>query len=333
LFQALPAALRTMLSGLASAAAGAVGGDAMAPLTEAQDKLAEMEESLSSPQEQVSTLTQSIGAGLPSEPLAAANKLLKDFTDGISSALEGDTSKLLPPGVGCIASMWINSIKKKMTAFKAEVDKIMAAAVETPGNVGKELADMKGIIEAAGQSLAGIASVIEDSTNSIKDSVGDMEKMKDLGGTVGQLEAKFKDALDMARSSLGKVTGALASTPDTVVSMLEELINTIERFKMNAPTKVVSCFKPPACCCCLASGGASEVQETLENAMQTVAESLSLEPVLAALKEIQSKLKGFDSSPVCAILDQVQANFGQVLGPVKEAAGKMSEMAGSVPGM
>jgi len=220
-----------------------------------------------------------------------------------------------------------------MTAFKAEVDKIMAAAVETPGNVGKELADMKGIIEAAGQSLAGIASVIEDSTNSIKDSVGDMEKMKDLGGTVGQLEAKFKDALDMARSSLGKVTGALASTPDTVVSMLEELINTIERFKMNAPTKVVSCFKPPACCCCLASGGASEVQETLENAMQTVAESLSLEPVLAALKEIQSKLKGFDSSPVCAILDQVQANFGQVLGPVKEAAGKMSEMAGSVPGM
>merc|ERR1719411_2037995 len=106
----------------------------MAPLTEAQDKMSEMEESLSAPQDQVSKLTGSIGAGLPSEPLEAAKKLLTDFTGGISSALDGDASKLLPPGVGCIAGCWISSIKKKLTAFKAEVDKLVANAKETPEN-------------------------------------------------------------------------------------------------------------------------------------------------------------------------------------------------------
>jgi hypothetical protein len=321
-----------MFSALAGAAGGALGGEAMAPLTEAQEKMAEMEESLSSPQDQVTKLTGSIGAGLPSEPLVAAQKLLTDFTGGISSALDGDTSKLLPPGVGCIAGCWISSIKKKLTAFKAEVDKLVANAKETPENVGKELQGVKDAMEAAGKGFAGIASVIEDSANGIKDSIGDMEKMKGLGGTLDDLDSKFQGALTMAKTSLEAVTGALASTPDTVVSMLEELINTIELFKMSAPKKVVSAFKPPTCCCCLASG-TSDVQESLENAMQTVAETLTLEPVLQALKTMQTSLKGFETSPLYAILDQVQANWGQVLGPVKEAAGKMSEMAGSVPGM
>mmetsp|Transcript_27859 Transcript_27859/g.54799 ORF Transcript_27859/g.54799 Transcript_27859/m.54799 type:complete len:323 (+) Transcript_27859:73-1041(+) len=322
-----------MFSAIAGAAGGALGGEAMAPLNEASDKLSEMEDSLSAPQDQLSKLIESVGTGPPSEQLEAAKKLLMDFTGGISSALEGDASKLLPPGVGCIASMWLKSIKKKLTAFKTEVDKLMGEASETPNNVKKELDGMKAEIESTKQSITGIESVIEDSTNSIKSSISDMEQMKNLGKTIEQLEEKFKDTLASARASVDKVTGALASTPDTVVSMLEELINTIDRFKMKAPKQVVSCFKPPACCCCLASGGVSEAQETLENAMATVAESLSLEPVLEALKKIKSSLKDFDPSPVIAVLDQVQTNFGNVLEPVKGAAGKISEMAGSVPGM
>jgi len=332
LSQGLLVDLRAMFGALAGAAGDALGGEAMAPLTEAQDKLAEMEESLGAPQETLSKLTDSIGGGLPSEPLDAANKLLSDFIGSISSALDGDTSKLLPPGAGCIASCWLGQVKSRLTAFKDEVDKLINEAKTTPDSVGKELQGMKEKMTAGSASFNGIASALEDSANSIKDSVGDMEKMKNMTETLDGLEAKFTDALTKARESLQNITNALASTPDTVVSMLQELINTIEKFKAGAPKKIVSCFKPPCCCCCLA-GGASEVQDTLEQTMGTVADMLSLEPVLTALKTMQEALKGFDASPAFAILDQVQQNFGSVLGPVKEAAGKMAEMGGSLPGM
>lgn len=328
MFDAIKGAAANLVEGVTDAAAEMFGGEQVKPLKDAKDALGEMAESLAGPQKMLAKLSETTG-GLPTESATAAKDQFETLKNSMTELTTGDPKKLLPPGAGCIAGAWAKSIRSKLTVITQESEKLVTAVKETPEQVSGELKSIKGTVDAAWGGMGEVASVIQDTAATLKGCMMSMDKMKTLGASLEEVEGKFQAALSKSRGSIEAINNSIASTPGTLVTLTEGLIDDIEKYKMQTPKKITAAFKPP--CCCLGGGKVGDAQEKLEGGLDTLSQAVNLTPLLEGIKGIKTSLEALDLKPASDALDQAEAAFSKTLAPAKEAASKLADVP-EIPG-
>jgi len=316
-----------LADGATDAAAALIGGEKVKPLLEAKEALSSLADSLSEPQKQLAKLSETAG-GLPTESATAAGEQFSKLSSSFSDLVSGDAKKLVPPGMACIASYWADSVKAKLGAVSKEAEDMLGKVKGTPEKAMGELKGIQGSINAASGGLGEVASVVQDLVATLKGYVMSPSKLKELGTALDRVESSFAGSLSKARGSLEAVNNSVASTPGTVVSMVEGLSNNLETFMMRTPAKIVAAFKPPAPICCLGCGKVGEGKEKLEAGLNEVSSALDLLPMLEGVKGIKTTLDGMDLSAATNALNQVEEQFNSNMEKLKEAAKKITEATG-----
>mmetsp|Transcript_115150 Transcript_115150/g.320828 ORF Transcript_115150/g.320828 Transcript_115150/m.320828 type:complete len:330 (+) Transcript_115150:72-1061(+) len=323
MFGAIAGAVGNIAEGLADAAENFLSIPGTEELKEAKDKLGSLVDSLTEPQEMLSKASDA--TSFPMESIAAAQAQFETLTESLKKMLNGEAKDLLPPGASCAASRYANSIKTKLTAFSSDATMLVERVVQMPDKASGELQGLKSTVDNASGGVGEIASAIQDTAASLKGALTSMDKLKNLGAVVDEIDGKFSSALEKARGSIGEISGLVASQPGIVINMAEELIGDIDKFKMRAPGKITSAFKPPFPCCCCGGSKAAEAQETLESTLASIESSVDLEPLLKGLRDIKKTLEDLDLNPINNALNQVEEQYRATMGPVKEAIEKATQ--------
>jgi len=323
MFGAIAGAVSNVMEGVADAAENFLSIPGTEELKEAKDKLGSLVDSLTEPQEMLSKASDA--TSFPMESIAAAQAQFETLTESLKKMLNGEAKDLLPPGASCAASRYANSIKQKLTTFSSEAGSLVEKVVQMPDKASGELQAVKNTVDAASGGMGEIASSIQDTVVSLKGALTSMEKLKNLGAVVEEIDGKFGSALEKARGSIGEISGVVASQPGLVINMAEELIAEIDKFKMRAPGKITAAFKPPFPCCCCGGSKAAEAQDTLESTLASIESKVDLEPLLEGVRGIKKTLEGLDVNPINNALNQVEEQYRATMGPVKEAIEKATQ--------
>jgi len=316
-----------LADGATDAAAALIGGEKVKPLLEAKESLSQLADTLSEPQQQLAELSKSAG-GLPMQSATAAGEQFSKLSSSFSDAVSGDASKLVPSGAACVASYWAKSVKSKLGAVSKEAEAMLGKVKSTPEQAAGELMGIKGSIDAASGGLGEVASVLQELVATLKGFVMNPSKLKEIGAALEQVEGSFAGSLSKAKGSIEAVNSSIASTPGTVVSMVEGLIGGVDTFMMRAPAKIGAAFKPPPPICCLGCGKVGEVKDQLESGLYEVSSALDLSPLLEGVKGIKTSLDGTDLSSATNALNQVEEQFTSNMAKLKEAAQKITEATG-----
>lgn len=303
-------------------------GDALKPLTDAQDQMNELTSSLQGPTELVDKLKGMGGAALPIDSVDSAKKAFDSFSETLKGIMDGDAKSLTPPGAGCLAGMWLSSIQKKLTSFSEELQSIVERVTGAPGKISPLFEGMKNDLgstsELIGAEMEKLQKIPNEAADAIKSATSSPESLKGLPDLLGGIEQKAT----LAVGNVGNPLKSLQAVKDAVpvlVKQVEELIAELKGFLGSSPGKIAAAFKAPdpfgACL-----KGAGEAKEKLENGIKTATEAVDLAPLMDALSGLREQINGFDTDAIEASLQQFAKRVPEIFGPVIEAAKSASDM-------
>mmetsp|Transcript_15168 Transcript_15168/g.26932 ORF Transcript_15168/g.26932 Transcript_15168/m.26932 type:complete len:341 (+) Transcript_15168:102-1124(+) len=320
-----------MLSAVTGAVSGAVG-DAVAKGKEltglgggvpGQEQLQALETSLKAAEAPITAMKTTLTAGVPGEAATKAQKSLTGFVDTMKDAQAGDVKKLIPGGCAAlIASSWISSVKTKLGKLVDEVNSMAAKAGDVPTGLTAELKVLGEKADAISKGITDASQVPKDAVETIK---GGMSKPAELPDVIGKIETAFKAAIKSVNDGLGDLETAITGILAKILSMVQEIVNDVQKFLMAAPKKVTKCFNPPApCCCCCGTG---EALQKMQDAFESAANAIDMAPVVKGVEALKESLDKVDLKPIRDTMAGAEKQMGEALAPAKEAAEKMGGSA------
>jgi len=307
----------------------AICGDALKPLEDAMGPLNELQDSLTAgPAELTSKVQNVAGASIPMDALQNANKSFGDFSSVVTSAKDGDASSLVPPAAGCIAGMWVKSIKKKLGTFSKEVEDLIADATkkgtDIPENFSTVTKSLTGFIDKFSADIAAVAEVPKKAIAAIQDATSSPDKIKGLGGVLDEIEASVEKLVNAAKETLNSIMKCIKEELPGVLKIVEDLGKTLNTFVSKSPSKVAGAFKAPAPFTPMC-GKAGEAKEKMEEALRSMTSAVDLKPLTDAVANIKGQLD-LDTSSVTKCLDDFGPQLSPALAPVKDAVKQATEM-------
>jgi ABC-type transporter Mla subunit MlaD len=304
-------------------------GDALKPLDDAMGPLNELQDSLTAgPAELTAKMKSVAGASIPFDALQSANKSFGEFSSVVTSAKDGDAKSLVPPAAGCIAGMWVSSIKKKLVAFSKEVEGLIEDATkkgtEIPENLSNVTKGLTSLVDKFSGDIAAVAEIPQKAIAAIQDATSSPDKLKGLGGILEEIEASVEKLVTAAKETLTSIAKCIKEEMPNVLSTIEDLGKTLNTFLSKSPSKVAGAFKAPAPFTPIC-GKAGEAKEKLEQALSSVTSAVDLKPVTDAVSSLKGQLD-LDTSPVTKILDDFGPQLTPALAPVKDAVKQATEM-------
>mmetsp|Transcript_81827 Transcript_81827/g.227918 ORF Transcript_81827/g.227918 Transcript_81827/m.227918 type:complete len:314 (-) Transcript_81827:289-1230(-) len=275
--------------------------------------------------EQLQSLQGSVPGveNMPEVKFDAATQV-QDQLAGFSGIVTGtinEPEKLLPPGAGCIASCYRSKVEKKLNKFSGEVQGLLNFATEKSEEAKKEFSQLTDKAKSASESLEQVSASIGGALTAIQENMG---SPADLLPKFEELESGLNGAIDTTKGILGDLKALAVTAPKNTVTMVEEVLNKVEKFKVSAPKTISKAFSPPCCCCCC--GGVSDAQTKLEEGLERVSDLLNLTPLVDGCKNAKDAIKKIDFDGVTKALDDLSEKFTSTLKPAKDFAQKAGGM-------
>jgi len=185
----------------------------------------------------------------------------------------------------------------------------------------KEFSQLTDKAKSASESLEQVSASIGGALTAIQENMG---SPADLLPKFEELESGLNGAIDTTKGILGDLKALAVTAPKNTVTMVEEVLNKVEKFKVSAPKTISKAFSPPCCCCCC--GGVSDAQTKLEEGLERVSDLLNLTPLVDGCKNAKDAIKKIDFDGVTKALDDLSEKFTSTLKPAKDFAQKAGGM-------